>query len=308
MDRASRPSPRLLLRPFRPSASGQEPRITTLRHVIARAAAVVAFSLLLCTSVASAQRAIDITPDYIVGIKLGMPQARATALLTKPVRFDRLEEGYQRYVSGKQKVEAYFQKGAPGVVALTTWNRQLKTGQADRPVLDRRGAEARLRREAEAVPAGKADRRLPPREPDLHRRSAAEGRRGRSRADRRCGVHRAERSRLYLGRERGVHGVVHVEVLEQAGDLERAADVGARALRGRGGRSRAACGPRSACRARWSRRSRPRRDRRRRVRGPSRRSPPAPSRPPLRCGGRSRLPIARRRRRSGARRRRPAGA
>ena len=97
--------------------------------MIARAAAVLVFGLLLCASVASAQRAIDITPDYIVGIKLGMSQTRATALLTKPVRFDRLEEGYQRYVSGKQKVEAYFQKGAPGVVALTTWNRQLKTDE-----------------------------------------------------------------------------------------------------------------------------------------------------------------------------------
>jgi hypothetical protein len=81
--------------------------------VIARAAAALVFGLLLYAPVAAAQKAIDITPDYIVGIKLGMPQARATALLTKPVRFDR--------------VEAYFQKGAPGVVALTTWNRQLKT-------------------------------------------------------------------------------------------------------------------------------------------------------------------------------------
>jgi hypothetical protein len=83
--------------------------------------------LLLSTSVASAQKAIDITPDYIVGIKLGMPLARANALLAKPVRFDRLEEGYQRYVSGKQKVEAYFVKGIPGVVTVTTWNRLLRT-------------------------------------------------------------------------------------------------------------------------------------------------------------------------------------
>src|SRR6187551_2436244 len=101
--------------------------VSTLRHVIARAAAALVLGLLLCTPVASARKAIDLAPDYIVGIKLGMPQARAVALLTKPVRLDRLEEGYQRYVSGKQKVEAYFQKGAAGVVALTTWNRQLKT-------------------------------------------------------------------------------------------------------------------------------------------------------------------------------------
>jgi hypothetical protein len=107
----------------------QEPEtaISTLRGVIARALAVVALALLASAPLASAQKAIDITPASIVGIKLGMPQAKAAALLAKPVRFDRLEEGYQRYVSGKQKVEAYFQQGAPGVVALTTWNRLLKT-------------------------------------------------------------------------------------------------------------------------------------------------------------------------------------
>ena len=37
------------------------------------------------------------------------------------------EEGYTRIVSGNQKVEIYFQKGTPGVVAVTTWNRLLKT-------------------------------------------------------------------------------------------------------------------------------------------------------------------------------------
>jgi hypothetical protein len=95
--------------------------------VTARIVAVLALGLLITTSVASAQKAIDVTADYIVGIKLGMPQAKAAALLAKPVRFDRLEEGYQRYVSGKQKVEAYFQNGASGVVALTTWNRLLRT-------------------------------------------------------------------------------------------------------------------------------------------------------------------------------------
>jgi hypothetical protein len=91
--------------------------------------AVVAFvlGLVLCTSVASARKAIDITPDYIVGVRLGMTQARATALLAKPVRLDRLEEGYTRLVSGKQRVEVYFLRGAAGVVTVTTWNRTLKT-------------------------------------------------------------------------------------------------------------------------------------------------------------------------------------
>lgn len=95
--------------------------------MIPRAGAALVFILLLCTSLASAQKAIDITPDYIAGVRLGMTQPRASAILRKPLRIDRLEEGYLRVVSGKQRVEVYFQKGSPGVVAVTTWNRQLKT-------------------------------------------------------------------------------------------------------------------------------------------------------------------------------------
>jgi hypothetical protein len=56
-----------------------------------------------------------------------MTQPRASVILRKPLRIDRLEEGYLRLVSGNQKVEVYFQRGTPGVVAVTTWNRLLKT-------------------------------------------------------------------------------------------------------------------------------------------------------------------------------------
>jgi hypothetical protein len=82
---------------------------------------------LLCASVASAQKAIGITPDHIVGIRLGMTQPGATGLLRKPIRTDRLEEGYLRLVSGAQRVEVYFKKGAPGVVTVTTWSKLLRT-------------------------------------------------------------------------------------------------------------------------------------------------------------------------------------
>jgi hypothetical protein len=90
-------------------------------------AAALLFGVLLCTSVASARKAIDIRPDNIVGVRLAMTQPRAAALLRKPVRTDRLEEGYLRLVSGAQKVEVYFKQGARGVVAVTTWNRLLRT-------------------------------------------------------------------------------------------------------------------------------------------------------------------------------------
>ena len=93
----------------------------------ARVVVTFAFAFLLCTSLAAGQKAIDITPGSIVGIKLGTTQARANALLRKPVRVDRLEEGYLRLVSGAQRVEVYFKQGAVGVVTVTTWSKTLRT-------------------------------------------------------------------------------------------------------------------------------------------------------------------------------------
>jgi hypothetical protein len=95
--------------------------------LIPRVAITIAFGLLLCAPLAPARNAIGITPNSIVGIKLGITQARATALLAKPTRLDRLEEGYLRLVSGKQKAEVYFKKGALGVVTVTTWSKVLRT-------------------------------------------------------------------------------------------------------------------------------------------------------------------------------------
>lgn len=94
-----------------------------------RIATAFVFALLCSAPLASAQKAIDIAPDYIVAIKLGMTHAQARALLTRPVRVDRLEGGYDRLVSTRQKVEAYFRTGANGVVVVTTWNRTIQTDE-----------------------------------------------------------------------------------------------------------------------------------------------------------------------------------
>ena len=102
---------------------------STLRHGMRRIAIALVFAVLGAAPLASAQKAIDVTPGYIVGVKLGMTRAKAEALLEKPVRVDRLEDGYQRLVSGRQKVEVYFRKGAKGVVVVTTWNRTLRTDE-----------------------------------------------------------------------------------------------------------------------------------------------------------------------------------
>jgi hypothetical protein len=91
---------------------------------------IVLVLAMLCTAPgASAQKAIDITPDYIAGIELGMTHAKVRAVFGKLVRADRLESGYDRLVSGTRKVEVYFRKGAKGAVAVTTWNRQLRTAE-----------------------------------------------------------------------------------------------------------------------------------------------------------------------------------
>jgi hypothetical protein len=93
-----------------------------------RIGVAVAVLALLCTArFASAGRAIAISPESIAGVELGMTHARVRGLLGKLVRADRLEDGYDRLVSGTQKVEAYFRVGAKGVVVVTTWNRALRT-------------------------------------------------------------------------------------------------------------------------------------------------------------------------------------
>lgn len=90
---------------------------------------VFVFALLATAPLASAQKAIDITPSYIAGIQLGMPKAKALSYLTKPLRHDRLEDGYERYVSPKQKVEVYFRSGTKGVAVVTTWSKTLATDE-----------------------------------------------------------------------------------------------------------------------------------------------------------------------------------
>ena len=89
----------------------------------------LAFGLVVASPTASAQKAIDITPAYIAGLKLGMTHAKARSLLGKPVRVDRLEDGYDRLVSSRPKVEVYFRAGARGAVVVTTWRRSLKTDE-----------------------------------------------------------------------------------------------------------------------------------------------------------------------------------
>ena len=89
---------------------------------------VFVFALLSTAPLASAQEAIGITPYSIAGIHLGVSKPVALKLMTKPLRHDLLEDGYERYVSPKQKVEVYFRKGTRGVAVVTTWNRQLQTG------------------------------------------------------------------------------------------------------------------------------------------------------------------------------------
>jgi hypothetical protein len=111
-----------------PNAASGTSQSSNVRHGM-RIAAVFAFSLLCTAPLASAQKAIDITPSYIAGIHLGTTQAQARALMRKPVRIDRLEDGYVRLVSSRQKLESYFRNGTKGAAVVATWNRQLQTDE-----------------------------------------------------------------------------------------------------------------------------------------------------------------------------------
>jgi hypothetical protein len=83
-----------------------------------------------CTApLASAQKAIDITPYYIAGITLGMSPAKASSYVGDPARLDRLENGYSRLAATHRRLEVYFKTGVKGVVEVTTWNRTLQTEQ-----------------------------------------------------------------------------------------------------------------------------------------------------------------------------------
>ena len=98
-----------------------------------RVAVSIVFALLLTSSAAVARQAAGITQSSVVGISLGVDQALVRALMPKPVRLDRLEDGYVRLVSPRQKLESYFRTGTKGVAAVTTWNRQPTTGEGIGP-------------------------------------------------------------------------------------------------------------------------------------------------------------------------------
>ena len=98
-----------------------------------RFAPVLVLALLLSAAPASARQASGITAASVGGIHLGATQSRTRALMAKPVHLDRLEDGYVRLVSPRQKLESYFRTGTRGVAVVTTWNRQLQTDKGIGP-------------------------------------------------------------------------------------------------------------------------------------------------------------------------------
>jgi hypothetical protein len=90
--------------------------------------ATAALVLLLCISASALARTSDgIAQASIADIHLGATQAQARALMTRPVHLDRLEDGYVRLVSPRQRLESYFRAGTTGVAVVTTWNLRLRT-------------------------------------------------------------------------------------------------------------------------------------------------------------------------------------
>ena len=82
-------------------------QISRVRHGM-RIVFGLVFAFVCTAPLASAQKPVDITSLHIGGILLGMSQADARSLMIKPIRVDRLEDGYMRFVSTPQKLESYF--------------------------------------------------------------------------------------------------------------------------------------------------------------------------------------------------------
>ena len=93
----------------------------------------LAVALLWTAPLAGARETAAITPSSIAGIKLGMSRAQARGLLGNPVRLDRLEDGYERLVSERRRIEVYFRAGVTGVAEVTTWSRTLRTDKGVGP-------------------------------------------------------------------------------------------------------------------------------------------------------------------------------
>src|SRR5262249_56071587 len=85
-------------------------------------AVIVLVAVLACAAPTAAQKAVDITQSYMAGIHLGASQVQARALMTKPVRLDRLEDGYRRLVSTSQKLESDLPAGTQGLPLLPPRN------------------------------------------------------------------------------------------------------------------------------------------------------------------------------------------
>ena len=94
-----------------------------------RAAIVLVALLVVATPLAAARPAPGITPTSIAGIRLGMTRAQASARMFGPLLLGRLEDGYLRLTSTRQKVESYFRTGTKGVAVVATWNRRLRTAE-----------------------------------------------------------------------------------------------------------------------------------------------------------------------------------
>jgi hypothetical protein len=92
--------------------------------------AIVLVAVALAAPLAAAARPFPgITSSSIAGIRLGLTRPQTAARMTAPVRLDRLEDGYLRLASTRERVESYFRTGTRGVAVVATWSRLLKTAE-----------------------------------------------------------------------------------------------------------------------------------------------------------------------------------
>lgn len=84
-------------------------------------------ALVLAAPAAAVNPSFWITAITIGDANLHWSKQEYTSHWGKPVRFDRLEQGYSRLHFGKRHIEVYFKKGHTGAVAIVTWDKRDRT-------------------------------------------------------------------------------------------------------------------------------------------------------------------------------------
>ncbi len=100
---------------------------------------------------------------------VGATAAQAKAKLGA-ARVDHLEGGLKRLVFAKARTEVYFKEGGTKALGVVTWNKAYRTAAGLGPCSRVADLKAAYARKLKPIRLRRRRRRLPARQPDVHRR------------------------------------------------------------------------------------------------------------------------------------------